>query len=164
MTTQDILYYLREANKEAIQAKADGNTPFGAILAGPDGTILLRQGNIEITEKDCTGHAETALVRRASRKYAKEFLWSCSLYSTFEPCAMCCGAIYWSNIGRVVFGTTEKKLLELTGDDKQNPTFDLPCRDIFARGQKNIKVEGPFPEFEAESVEPHQGYWSSGIQ
>ncbi len=130
------IYYLREANKEAIKAKESGNTPFGAILVGADGEILMRQGNIEITEQDCTGHAETTLVRKASKKYSKSFLWDCTLYSTFEPCAMCCGAIYWGNIGRVVYGTTEKKLLELTGDDEQNPTFDLPCRDVFAKGQK----------------------------
>lgn len=153
------IYYLREANKEAIKAKESGNTPFGAILVGADGEILMRQGNIEITEQDCTGHAETTLVRKASKKYSKSFLWDCTLYSTFEPCAMCCGAIYWGNIGRVVYGTTEKKLLELTGDDEQNPTFDLPCRDVFAKGQKDIKVEGPFPEFEEESVQPHIGYW-----
>ena len=160
MSKRDDIFYLRDANEVAKQARAGGNTPFGAILVGPDQKILLRQGNIEITENDCTGHAETTLVRKASKIYSKEFLWQCSLYSTFEPCAMCCGAIYWGNIGRVVYGTTEKKLLELTGDDEQNPTFDLPCRDIFARGQKEIKVEGPFPEFEAESVEPHVGFWN----
>jgi len=154
------IYYLREANKEAIKAKESGNTPFGAILVGADGEILMRQGNIEITEQDCTGHAETTLVRKASKKYTKAFLWGCTLYSTFEPCAMCCGAIYWGNVGRLVYGTTEKKLLELTGADEQNPTFDLPCRDVFAKGQKDIKVEGPFPEFEAESVEPHIGFWN----
>jgi tRNA(Arg) A34 adenosine deaminase TadA len=160
MNIEDDIFFLREANKEAKQARAKGNTPFGAILVGPEQEVLLRQGNIEITEKDCTGHAETALVRKASKIYSKEFLWRCSLYSTFEPCAMCCGAIYWGNIGRLVYGTTEKKLLELTGDDDQNPTFDLPCRDILDKGQKKIKVVGPFPEFEAESVEPHLGFWN----
>ncbi|TKB23281.1 nucleoside deaminase [Desulfopila sp. IMCC35006] len=160
MRTKDDIFYLREANEVAIQARAAGNTPFGAILVGPDGEILLRQGNVEITEHDCTGHAETTLARKAFTKYTRDFLWQCSLYSTFEPCAMCCGAIYWANIGRVVYGTTEKKLLELTGDDKQNPTFDLPCRDIFDKGQKDIQVEGPFPEFETESVAPHRGYWN----
>lgn len=160
MSMKDDIFYLRLANETAVEAKNGGNTPFGAVLVAPDGEVLMRQGNIEITEHDCTGHAETTLMRRAAKKYSKDFLWECSLYTTFEPCAMCCGAIYWGNVGRVVFGTTEKRLLELTGDDEQNPTFDLPCRDIFARGQKDIKVEGPFPEFEEESVEPHIGYWN----
>lgn len=154
------LEYLRMANEVAVESKASGNTPFGAILVGPDGEVLDRQGNIEITEKDCTGHAESSLMRKVSKKYAKDFLWQCILYTTFEPCAMCSGAIYWGNVGKVVFGTTEKRLLELTGDDEQNPTFNLPCREIFGKGQKNIEVIGPFPEFEKESVEPHIGFWN----
>lgn len=53
---------------------------------------------------------------------------------------MCAGAIYWANIGRVVYGMTERRLLELTGSNEQNPTFDLPCRNVFACGQKEIEV------------------------
>lgn len=160
MSMKEDIYYLRLANEAAKEAKEGGNTPFGAVLVSPDGDVLLTQGNIEITEHDCTGHAESALMRAASKKYSRDYLWGCSLYTTFEPCAMCCGAIYWGNVGRVVYGTTEKRLLELTGDDEQNPTFDLPCRDIFDKGQKDIKVVGPFPEFEEESVEPHRGFWN----
>ena len=155
------LYYLRKANEIAFSARRHGNTPFGAILVSPDGEILLTQENIEITESDCTGHAESALMRKASKNFDKDFLWECTIYTTFEPCAMCAGAIYWGNVGRVVYGATEKKLLELTGNHKQNPTFDLPCREIFSRGQKDIKVTGPFPEFEEESIAPHKGYWNN---
>lgn len=57
---------------------------------------------------------------------------------------MCAGAIYWANIGRVVYGMTERRLLELTGSNEQNPTFDLPCRNVFACGQKEIEDVGPF--------------------
>lgn len=158
---KDDLYYLRLANEGAIKAKGNGNMPFGAVLVSGDGEVLLRQGKIEVSEHDCTGHAESALMRAASKKYPRDFLWSCSLYTTFEPCAMCSGAIYWGNVGRVVFGTTEEKLLELTGADENNPTFALPCREIFARGQKDIVVVGPFPEFEQEAVEPHIGFWNN---
>lgn len=160
METKDHIFYLREANKVAKNARKNGNTPFGAILVSPEGEILLRQENIEITESDCTGHAETTLMRNASKKYAKNYLWNCTLYSTFEPCSMCCGAIYWGNVGHVVYGASEKRLLELTGADEQNPTFDLPSRDVFAKGQKDVKVTGPFPEFEEEAAEAHQGYWT----
>ena len=72
---------------------------------------------------------------------------------------MCAGAIYWGNVGRVVYGISEKRLLSLTGDNEQNPTFDLPCREVFARGQKQITVVGPFPELEADIVAVHNGYW-----
>ena len=153
-------YYLREAIKESHLSKKNGNTPFGAILVDKEGEILLRQQNIEITEHDCTGHAEAALMRAASKKYTKEFLWDCTLYTTFEPCAMCTGAVYWGNVGTIVFGLMESKLLELTGDDEQNPTFNLPCTDIIKAGQKDIKVIGPFLEMATEIIEPHIGYWN----
>ena len=73
---------------------------------------------------------------------------------------MCAGAIYWGNVGRVVYGVTEKRLLELTGDNEQNPTFNLPCRTVFAAGQKDIEVIGPFRDIEDEVVEVHKGFWN----
>ncbi|NTV91410.1 MAG: nucleoside deaminase [Clostridiales bacterium] len=160
MAYQNHIYYLKRAIEISRESKASGNTPFGALLTDRDGNIIMEQQNIEITGKICTGHAETTLAARASREYTKDFLWSCTLYTTAEPCAMCSGAIYWANIGRVVFGMTEKKLLELTGSNEQNPTLDLPCREIFSKGQKKIEVEGPFPEIEEEAAEVHKGFWS----
>ena len=105
-------------------------------------------------------HAETTLAARASQAYSREFLSHCTLYTTAEPCAMCAGAIYWANIGRVVYGMTERRLLQLTGSNEQNPTFDLPCREVFARGQRNIEVIGPIPEVEEEAAAVHAGYWN----
>lgn len=120
----------------------------------------MEQQNIEITEHICTGHAETTLAARASQAYSREFLSHCTLYTTAEPCAMCAGAIYWANIGRAVYGMTERRLLQLTGSNEQNPTFDLPCREVFARGQRNIEVIGPIPEVEEEAAAVHAGYWN----
>lgn len=159
MSYQDHVYYLKRAIEISKNSRASGNTPFGALLVDGDGNIIMEQENIEITEKICTGHAEATLAARASHKYSKDFLWNCTLYTTAEPCAMCAGAIYWANIGRVVYGMTERRLLELTGSNEQNPTFDLPCREVFAKGQKDIKVIGPFPEVEEEAAKVHEGYW-----
>ena len=153
-------YYLRRCIEISKKARDNGNTPFGAILVDEFGNILLEQENIEITEKICTGHAETTLAARASHLYSKEFLWKCTLYTTAEPCAMCSGAIYWANIGRVVFAMTERRLLELTGSNEQNPTFNLPCRKVFAAGQKDIEVIGPVSELEEEAAAVHKGYWN----
>ncbi|EGG88557.1 hypothetical protein HMPREF0491_03036 [Lachnospiraceae oral taxon 107 str. F0167] len=153
-------YYLRRCIEISQNARNNGNTPFGAILVDEYGKILLEQENIEITGKICTGHAETTLAERASHLYSKEFLWRCTLYTTAEPCAMCTGAIYWANIGRVVFAMTERRLLELTGNNEQNPTFDLPCRKIFAAGQKKIEVIGPVSVLEEEAAAIHKGYWN----
>ena len=159
MNVLNDLDYLRRAVDISQRSRANGNTPFGALLVGSNGEILLEQENIEITESNCTGHAETTLMEKATKLYSKDFLWQCSLYTTAEPCAMCAGAIYWGNVGRVVYGISEKRLLSLTGDNEQNPTFDLPCREVFARGQKQITVVGPFPELEADIVAVHNGYW-----
>lgn len=153
-------YYLRRCIEISQNARNNGNTPFGAILVDEYGKILLEQENIEITGKICTGHAETTLAERASHLYSKEFLWRCTLYTTAEPCAMCTGAIYWANIGRVVFAMTERRLLELTGNNEQNITFDLPCRKIFAAGQKKIEVIGPVNVLEEEAAAIHKGYWN----
>lgn len=153
-------YYLKKAIEVSQKSRDNGNTPFGAILVGNNGDILLEQQNVEITEQDCTGHAETTLVRRASKMYSKDFLKDCILYTTAEPCSMCAGAIYWSNVRTVVYAMTEKQLLELTGSDEQNPTFDLPCREVFSRGQKDITVIGPFPDLAKEAAKIHIGYWN----
>ena len=153
--------YLKRAIEVSRQARKNGNTPFGALLADGEGNIVMEQENIEVTEHKCTGHAECTLAERASVAYPKDFLWNCTLYTTAEPCAMCSGAIYWANIGTVVYAMTETRLLELTGSDEQNPTFDLPCRNVFDKGQKDIQVIGPFPELEEEAAEVHKGYWNN---
>lgn len=152
-------FYLRRCIEISKESRAHGNTPFGALLVDKDGNILMEQENIEITDKVCTGHAEATLAARASHEYSRDFLWNCTLYTTAEPCSMCAGAIYWADIGRVVYGMTEKRLLELTGSNEQNPTFDLPCREVFSHGQKDIQVLGPFPEVEVEAAKVHEGYW-----
>ena len=145
-TPEEDAKYLRRAIAVAEAAKAAGNHPFGAVLVDLQGNILMEQGNIEVTEKVCTGHAETTL-------------WNCSLYSSIEPCCMCCGAAYWANLGRIVFAATEKDLLALTGAHPDNPTFSSDCRSILSRGQKAIVVQGPIPALRQEALASHIGYW-----
>lgn len=146
---------LEAAHAVAAEAKAAGRHPFGAVLVGPDGVeVLLRQGN-----EGTVRHAETELARRAAAQFEADFLAGCTLATNFEPCAMCAGAIYWANIGRVVYGVSEARLLELTGANAENPTLDLPCRVVFASGQKPIEVIGPVPEMEAAILKLHQDFW-----
>jgi len=73
---------------------------------------------------------------------------------------MCAGTQYWAHIGRVVYGITEERLLSLTGDHAENPTMNLPCREVFARGQKPVEVIGPVAEVEDEIVALHRDMWS----
>jgi tRNA(Arg) A34 adenosine deaminase TadA len=154
MTNDQMIAHLLEANRVAIGAATHGHHPFGAVLVGPDGKVLMRQGNI-----DTVHHAETELARRAAAAYAPEFLWTCTLVTTGEPCAMCTGTLYWVNIGQLVYGYSEEKLLELTGSDAKNPTLNLPSRTVIAHGQKKIEVHGPFPELEDELLAPHRDFW-----
>ena len=157
----DHLKYLLAANEVAKKARENGNTPFGAVLVDDKGNIIMEQGNAEGDLHDATAHAERMLASRASQAYSKVFLWKCTLYTTFEPCCMCTGAIYWSNIGKIVYALTEKRLLELTGADEKNPTFNISSRTILAAGQKNIEVLGPFEEIAAAVVEVHKGFWNN---
>jgi tRNA(Arg) A34 adenosine deaminase TadA len=148
---------LASAVERAKQSRAEGNHPFGAVLTDAGGRELLSAGNTVPAEGDCTGHAETNLVRAASKVYDRTFLAGCTLYTSAEPCAMCSGAIYWSGIGRVVYALSERRLKEITGDDPENPTLDLPCREVFARGQRSISVVGP--EDVPGAVAVHEGFW-----
>lgn len=155
--TRDIELLLA-ANEVARRGRDSGKHPFGALLAGPKGEVLMEQENDEHEERG-TGHAEAALIRRAVKAYGPEFLWHCTLYTTVEPCVMCAGCAYWGNIGRVVYGASEAALLALTGDHEDNPTMSLPCREVFAKGQKAIEVVGPVAEVEATILDLHRDYW-----
>ena len=154
-TAEQMVRHLRRANEIAKRAKQFGHHPFGCILVDSDHeTVLMEQGNI-----DTVNHAESTLARMAWRNYSAAYLWSCTLYTTFEPCVMCAGTLYWANIGRLVYGASEQRLLELTGQNEQNPTLDIPCRYVFEHGPKNVKIWGPLIELEEELVEPHREFW-----
>jgi len=148
--------YIRTAIEIAQQARDNGNHPFGALLVDENGQILIEAENTVVTGNDSTGHAEANLMRKASAEYDPEFLANCSVYTSTEPCPMCCGAIFWSNVRRVVYGLSEEKLYELVGWDSEE-ILHLPCREIFERGRKKIKVVGPILEDEAREV--HLGFW-----
>jgi len=158
MTHDQMLRHLRAANTAADQAMKNGRHPFAALLVAADGeSVLLAQGNV-----DRVGHAEATLARVAAHRYDAQMLWDCTLVTTVEPCAMCAGTQYWANIGRLVYGMSERRLLELTGNHPENPTLDLPCREVFARGQKAVQVFGPFAEVEDEIADLHREFWRDG--
>lgn len=154
MTRDEMIAHIRAANEVALTAAEHGHHPFGAVLVGPDDTVLMRQGNINTVR-----HAESELARRAAEAYRPDFLWNCTMVSVGEPCAMCTGTLYWANIGRLVYGYEEAKLLAQTGDHPENPTMSLASRTVLASGQKPVEVIGPFPEIEEELLAPHRTFW-----
>ena len=141
----------------AQSARTNGNHPFGALLVDQDNNVLLIAENTVVTENDITGHAESNLIRLASQKYDRDFLTTCTLYTSADPCPMCSGAIFWGNVRRVVYGLGQELFYKMVGDSAEDVLL-LPCRDVFEKGRKQIEVIGPVLEEEARKV--HEGFWS----
>ncbi len=148
---------LRRAIEIAANARAHGNHPFGALLTDAQGNILLEAENTVNTAQDCTGHAETNLMRLASQEYSADELKDFTLYTSTEPCPMCAGAIFWGDVRRVVYALGEDGLYEITG--KTPYELALPCREVFAHGTHPVEVTGPLLEEEARQV--HVGFWEA---
>jgi tRNA(Arg) A34 adenosine deaminase TadA len=156
-TSQRDEEFLRRCFEVARRSMAHGNHPFGAILVDERGNVLIETENGYMPARDKTAHAERLLATQACRTLDAETLRNATLYSSAEPCAMCAGAIYWAGIGRVVYGLSEHRLRVLTGNHPENPTLDLPCREVFRSGQRATEVAGPMLEDEAEAL--HAGAW-----
>ncbi len=127
------------------------------MLVDAHRNVLLEAENGYLPAHDGTAHAERLLATRACTTLGADILATATLYSSAEPCAMCAGAIYWAGIGRVVYGLSEARLRAVTGNHPENPTLDLPCRDVFRSGQRTTEVVGPRLEDEAEAL--HEGVW-----
>jgi tRNA(Arg) A34 adenosine deaminase TadA len=158
MTTSELdEHFLRRSFEVARRALTHGNHPFGAILVEQNGNVLIETENGYLPAHDSTAHAERLLATQACTTLSPEVLKAATLYSSAEPCAMCAGAIYWAGIGRLVYGLSEHRLRGVTGNHPENPTLDLPCREVFKSGQRATEVIGPLLEDEAEAL--HEGIW-----
>ena len=151
-------HFLRRSFDVARRAITHGNHPFGAVLVDRSRQVLIEAENGYMPAHDGTAHAERLLATQACTTLSPDVLKGATLYSSAEPCAMCAGAIYWAGIGRLVYGLSEHRLRDLTGNHPENPTLDLPCRDVFKSGQRATEVRGPLLEDEAEAL--HVGVWN----
>ncbi|GGX73800.1 nucleoside deaminase [Massilia dura] len=140
----------------AQRSRDEGHHPFAAIIADADGNVIAQAMNA--SSSDRTAHAEMNALRIASSQHSPDKLAGATMYTNAEPCAMCAGGTYWSGVGRVVYAMSEATLLSLTGSDPENPTLSLPCREVFAAGQRPTEVIGPLREDEAKIA--HAGFWS----
>lgn len=143
----------------AWRARENGNHPFGAVLVDEHNRVVLEAENTVVTGRDSTGHAETNLVRLATQQFSPEQLVHYTLYSSTEPCAMCAGAIYWSQIGRVVFALSEMDLYAIIGPSPDH--LLLPCREVFAHSEREIEVQGPISSLELEARAVHKDFWTT---
>ncbi|WP_372957783.1 nucleoside deaminase [Marinobacter sp.] len=156
------LNFLRRTIDLAGHVAARGTHPFAAILVSDQGEVLMEQVNAYLPDQDMTGHAERVLMTRASKAWRPDFLVRCTMYVSAEPCCMCAGAAYWAGLGRLVYGVSEHRLKQMTGNHPENPTLDLPCREVFASGQRKVEVIGPLLEDEAAAV--HETFWRVGTE
>ena len=100
--------YMKEALREAQQALDQGEVPIGAVIVA-GGRIIGRGHNLTERLNDVTAHAEMQAFTAAASYIGGKYLTDCTLYVTIEPCVMCAGAAYWTQVGRVVFGAFDEK-------------------------------------------------------
>lgn len=100
--------FMRMALEEARLAELDGEVPIGAVIVC-NGRVIGRGHNLTETLTDVTAHAEMQAITAAAQTLGGKYLTECTLYVTVEPCLMCAGALGWSQIGRVVYGTGDSK-------------------------------------------------------
>lgn len=149
---------LRDCIRVAEETRAAGAHPFGALVTDASGRVVSALGNNSLPPGgDPTQHAELRVVAAAFQELGPDGMPGSTLYTSAEPCVMCAGAAYWCGVDRVVYALSEERLLELTGAHPENPTFSFSCREVFARGQREIAVVGPAMEDEAAA--PHLGFW-----
>ncbi len=139
--------FIRSAYEIARSAHAHGNRPFGALLVH-DGVIIAEYENTVSTSGDVTQHAETGLVALATPQFSPEILSQSILYTSTEPCIMCCGAIYWAGIPKMVYGTTASQMSKLQDRDY----VALPAREVFQQIHPKMVVVGPVGEEEGLKV------------
>lgn len=151
--------YLRQAIGLADKARERGNRPFGALIVGANGKVLAEASNANGESGDCTAHAELSAIRLASPLFSRDELASATLYSSAEPCVMCAGAIFWSAIGRVVYGIDAERLRVFRGERLDQKDAELSCRDVFNTSSHAIDCIGP--ALIEEASRSHEGAWKA---
>ena len=150
-TEQDIKF-LRMAIDMAKESQQKGNLPYGCILVSNDGTVLLKGENTINTDHDCLAHAEINLIREACKIYDHDFLKTCTIYTSDEPCPMCSSAIYWSGLGKLTYGLSKGGYYDVVGRDNPDWVFEMSAREVLNSGKRKVEVTGPFLESEVAEL------------
>lgn len=138
--------FMKEALKEAIKAYEADEVPVGAIVVC-NNMIIARAHNLTERLNDVTAHAEMQAITAASNYFGAKYLKECTLYVTLEPCNMCAGALFWSQVGKVVYGAGDEKRGFVANGGKLHPktkvvkgVMEADCGDLmidfFSRKRK----------------------------
>jgi tRNA(Arg) A34 adenosine deaminase TadA len=111
--THDDERHLRRAIALAAEARESGNPPFGSLLVGPEGEVLVEERNTSVTDDDITAHPELKAARWAAQKLDPATAAGTTMYTSCQPCGMCTGAIERSGLGRVVYALSTGQLMTL---------------------------------------------------
>ena len=129
-------YFMKKALQEAEMALEKGEIPVGAIIV-IDNKVIARSHNLTELLNDVTAHAEMQAITAAANFLGGKYLKSCTLYVTLEPCQMCAGALYWSQISKIVFGARDEQRGFLTLGTKLHPKTEVvigvlenKCKDL----------------------------------
>lgn len=142
---------MRECINLAKESAKVGDPPFGSILV-LDGEIVVRARNTSINESNFLRHAEMNALSQAVAKYKPDDISRMAIFAGSEPCPMCSGAIYWSGIKKVVFGSRRSKLSEIRGFG-----LNVASEEILSKGSHSIEVVGPV--LENEICEIYRSYY-----
>ena len=113
-------YFMKKALQEAEEAYLKGEIPVGAIIVVAD-KVIARSHNLTELLNDVTAHAEMQSITAAANFLGGKYLKDCTLYVTLEPCQMCAGALYWSQISKIVFGARDEQRGFLNMGTKLHP-------------------------------------------
>lgn len=132
-------YFMKKALQEAETAFEKGEIPVGAIIV-VDNKVIARSHNLTELLNDVTAHAEMQSITAAANFLGGKYLKNCTLYVTLEPCQMCAGALYWSQISKVVFGARDEQRGFLTLGTQLHPKTQViqgvmanECADLMKR-------------------------------
>jgi tRNA(adenine34) deaminase len=117
-------YFMKKALQEAEIAFEKGEVPVGALIV-VDNKILARTHNLTELLNDVTAHAEMQAITSAANFLGGKYLKGCTLYVTLEPCQMCAGALYWSQISKIVFGALDEQRGFMTMGTKLHPKTEV---------------------------------------
>ncbi|MEN2414047.1 nucleoside deaminase [Flavobacterium mesophilum] len=113
-------YFMKKALQEAEEAYLKGEIPVGAVIVVAD-KVIARSHNLTELLNDVTAHAEMQSITAAANFLGGKYLKDCTLYVTLEPCQMCAGALYWSQISKIVFGARDEQRGFLNMGTKLHP-------------------------------------------
>ncbi|MDY8136859.1 nucleoside deaminase [Aquimarina sp. 2201CG5-10] len=135
----DDAHYMRKALQEAEMAYEKGEIPIGAIVVVAD-RIIARAHNLTELLNDVTAHAEMQAITAAANYLGGKYLKECTLYVTIEPCQMCAGALFWSQIGKIVYGARDEQRGCIAMGTKLHPKTEMTggvleeeCSEILKR-------------------------------